>query len=91
MSVNIFITAKIYISQMTSYRKMPLTKSWIDAIWDDPVKCHDGSIEGWHWDYIAPTYTLAPGTYIAIAWADKPDYKCSFCLVVRVSFPIEVT
>ncbi|XP_052090777.1 calpain-1 catalytic subunit-like [Mytilus californianus] len=77
--------------KMTSYRKMPLTKSWIDAIWDDPVKCHDGSIEGWHWDYIAPTYTLAPGTYIAIAWADKPDYKCSFCLVVKVSFPIKVT
>ena len=77
-----------FFFQLNGCKEMPLNQMWIDAIWDDPVKCHDGSIEGWHWNYIEPTYLLQPGSYVAIAWADKPEYRCSFCLVVRVSIAI---
>lgn len=59
--------------------------------WEHTVRCRDGSIEGWEWDYLAPTFLVEPGRYCGIQYNEKPGGSdTAFCIMVYSAVPLQI-
>ncbi|XP_048754748.2 calpain-A-like [Ostrea edulis] len=70
---------------------IPKTTQWLYDNWDHTVRCRDGSIEGWEWDYLAPTFLVEPGRYCGILYNEKPGGSdTAFCVMVYSATPLQI-
>ncbi|KAK3108071.1 hypothetical protein FSP39_000672 [Pinctada imbricata] len=72
--------------------EVPKPSYWLFHNWENSVRCRDGSIEGWEWDYLAPTFTLEPGRYCGILYNEtRGGSDTAFCIMVMSAVPLEIT
>ena len=70
---------------------VPKETQWLYNNWDHTVRCRDGSIEGWEWDYLAPTFLVEPGRYCGILYNEKPGgSNTAFCIMVYSAVPLQI-
>ncbi|XP_061167191.1 calpain-A-like [Saccostrea echinata] len=70
---------------------IPKETQWLYDHWDHTVRCRDGSIEGWEWDYLAPTFLVEPGRYCGILYNEKPGgSNTAFCIMVYSAVPLQI-
>lgn len=70
---------------------VPKETQWLYNNWEHTVRCRDGSIEGWEWDYLAPTFLVEPGRYCGILYNEKPGGSdTAYCIMVYSAVPLQI-